>query len=289
MNTRIRPIDVTNKNNKIKDKEELLELLKGYKTILNQPIYDYFRSLIELDINFLNDYISNDERKLLSELELYNETAIYNIYHRTIKLFRQEEFQIGKVTIQDNNGILSIRSTDDHIRLFEFNHINNLFGNTIEKAKTTNIGSISMFKTDITFNLTARDIELLKEKLEKVKRVINPYGSYYHHGVNKGLSYNWEQNHRQEILEYKHFLENIYLSKELDTKQTKEIELTNYVHNALIKEFNLTNTNYDHEQLELENEDYRNVCVKSFDNLVLNKTLTKKTPNLIINDNTKFI
>lgn len=288
MNKLITPINLNNKN-KIKEKEELLELLKKYKTILSQSKYDYFRSVIELDINSLDDYISNSERKVLSELEIYNETARYNIYNRAIKLFKQEEKNIGKVSIEDNNGILSIKTSADCIQLFMFNHINNPFGSVMEEAKTTSIGNISMFKTDLASNLNAKDIELIKEKLEKIRKVINPYGSYYRHGVNKSLSYTWEQNHNQEILEYKHFLKNIYISKPLTDKEKKQLELTGYVHDLLNEEFSLTDKDYDDEQIDLENEDYRNVCVKSFDKLVLNKTLTKRMPNLVISDNTKYI
>ena len=217
----IKVINIDNKKNKIKDKDELKELLKNYKTILSKAVYDYFSSLIELDIPTMKDYISNDERKVLSELEIYNEAARYNIYNRTIRLFKQEETNLGPVIIEDGNGLLSIKDAVSKINLFEFNYIKNMFGETVDETKTRNIGNISIFKTELASNLSENDIALVNKKLAKVEKIINPYGPYTHHGVNKGLSYEWERNHKQDILEYKHFLNTV--------KAIKNITLNTYI------------------------------------------------------------
>ena len=223
MNARIRVTNIINKKNQIKEREELLNLLKNYKTILNKPIYDYMSALIELDVSVIKDYISDDERSILAELEIYNEAARYNIYNRTIKLFKQEEAKIGKVNIEDINGILSIKEANSNTKIFEFNHIKNMFGDTVDDEKIKNIGNIFMFKTELASTLNSQDIVLINQKLAKVESIINPYGSYAHHGVNRGLSYTWEQKHKQEINEYKYFLKTVNIVKNLTPKQKKEI------------------------------------------------------------------
>lgn len=68
----VRKIDLYHdKNNFISTKEELIELLKKYKGILNSSIIEYLNYLIELEFSVIKDYIGEEERLALSELELY--------------------------------------------------------------------------------------------------------------------------------------------------------------------------------------------------------------------------
>ena len=66
----VRKIDLFHdKNNLISTKEELIELLKKYKGILNSSIIEYLNYLIELEFSVIKDYIGEEERLALSELE----------------------------------------------------------------------------------------------------------------------------------------------------------------------------------------------------------------------------
>ena len=80
--------------NKVNTKEELIELLKGYKGVLKDSMVNYLNSLIELEFSVVREYIDNDDRKALSELELYKRIAIYNIYNRALNLFNQQKIKI---------------------------------------------------------------------------------------------------------------------------------------------------------------------------------------------------
>lgn len=282
---RIKLINLEDKNNNIKTQEELKTQLLKYKSILNKPTYDYLSALIGLDISVLGDYISEESKQSLSELNIYSDIARYSIFSRTIKLMRQEEANIGPISISDRNEILTIKS--NNIILFEYNHVNSLFGKTYI-GNSKDIGSISIYKTLLASSLDNETITLVKEKLKQLEERINPYGSYNNSFTNQRLSYTWEKERKQEIVEYKHFLNSIKKEKKLDSIEDKEIEVSTYTYDILNKEFNIKEA-FDAVEVDLENQDHRGTCVKSLDSLVLNKTLTKRTSNLIIVDKIKYI
>jgi len=77
------------KNKKITgvyDKKELIDILNNYKGIFNATTIDYLNSLIELEFSVAKNYINENDRNALSELEIYRKIAIYNIYNRAINL-----------------------------------------------------------------------------------------------------------------------------------------------------------------------------------------------------------
>ena len=86
--------------NKINTREELIELLKGYKGILADSMINYLNSLIDLEFSVIRDYISDNDRVALSELEVYKRIAMYNIYNRSLNIFKQNE---SELEISGNN------------------------------------------------------------------------------------------------------------------------------------------------------------------------------------------
>lgn len=292
MNNRIQLLDLESKTNNIKISDELNDSLKKYKTILNKPIYDYLQALIALDITVFKKSISDETRLTLSELEIYKDIAKYNIYNRTIKLIKKEEANIGPVIVEDKNEFLTIRTAEERIRLFDFNHVENIFGKTVcSDYKSKNIGTITIFKTLSRLDLTDADIDLIEKKFNSIKSTVNPYGPVpcYSYNSSQRLAYDWESKRKQRLKEYKHFLETIEDYKVLSDKQEKEIEVTNYIHNILTKEFELSEDTYDSTKVEVENLDYSRACVKKMDQLELNKTLTKSMPKLLLEDHIRYV
>lgn len=56
---------------KISTKKELRTLLNQYKKVLQKPFFEYLEALIEVEFSVIRDEISDDERLVLSELEIY--------------------------------------------------------------------------------------------------------------------------------------------------------------------------------------------------------------------------
>lgn len=85
----------SNNWNRVNTREELLELLKEYRGILSNPMQEYLNSLIELEFSVIRDYIKDEDRDVLSELEVYKKVAIYNIYNRALNLFKMQDMQLS--------------------------------------------------------------------------------------------------------------------------------------------------------------------------------------------------
>lgn len=272
------------KYTKVKSKEELeLELLK-YKSILSIPIYDYLNQVLNLDITIVRDYIPEDTKKVLSNLTIYNDIGKYNIYNRAIKLFEKEEMNIGFLVMKNSHGELVIKSKEINKPIFKFNY------NEGEKEKNTKIGNISIYQTSPSIELTKQDISSIKEEIEKKKSLICPYGSYLDKSnPNKGWAYSWEMERTLRIDEFNHYLEKIDTKVDFNKKTQFEISLTKYVYSLLKEEYGLCKE-FELEELRIENHSKNKTrIVPPMDNLVLEKKLSIKMPNLVIDKNTKYI
>jgi len=77
----------------VSSREELLDSLNKYRKILSCDIFDYLKSLIELEFSVIRNYIYEEDREVLSELSIYRKVAIYNIYYRIVELFKRDIFK----------------------------------------------------------------------------------------------------------------------------------------------------------------------------------------------------
>lgn len=259
-------IRINKKWNKVSTKKELEESLRKYESILNNSVEDYLKSLIELDCSVINTKVSKEALKLLSELDLYRDIAIYNIYNRTLNLFKDEN---DLIISGNNDGIegLSIYSDsfEDRINIFDFDY---------RKSNKTSIGEIDLYKS-------IEDEKFRKEKLDGIMRVLetlydakNPY--YDAPGSFGGPSSRWYYDNQKRIEEYEKMFDKLD-RKEITEQEKKEIELTEKYHELLLKEFNLKNKKFKEEKTS----DTGSSC--------MNKKLVKEYPGLKINDNISYI
>ena len=91
--------------NKINTREELLELLKKYNRILSGSMIHYLNDLVDLEFSVIKDNINvnEDDKKILSELEIYKRIAMYNIYNRALNMFEEANPEI--MISGNNDGI----------------------------------------------------------------------------------------------------------------------------------------------------------------------------------------
>lgn len=270
--------------NKINTREELVKLLKGYKGILANNMIDYLNSLIELEFSVIKEYIKDDDRKALSELEIYKRIAIYNIYNRVQNLFNQQN---GEFIIYGNNdgyeGLnVSAKLSDRNVKLFDFDYkeIHSSGWNTPRVPsgfKTLNIGDISLFQTLESKELREAELDKVMTTLERLYDERNPYSS--RRGVIGGPGSNWEFDHAMDIEEYeKKFIE-LDSKKELSDEDKREIEITSQIHNLLLEDYGLTNKDFEEE----------NKLAFASSESLLKKTLVKKQPNLTITNHIKYM
>lgn len=270
--------------NKVNTKEELLSLLEKYKLILTDYMIKYLNSLIELEFSVMRDYISEDVRKALSELEIYKRVAIYNIYYRALNIFKKNGIELKISGNNDGNTGLTVYAPlgEKSAELFDFNYQENpiRFNSKIPNGyKTMHIGYISLFRT--IENLDQREAELMRvlsilDRLYEEEKVYhlesNTYGS---------PAPQWTIEHNNKIREYEEKFKQLDSKKELTDEEKREIEITKLFHELLLEDYGLTNKSFEEEN----NRSIFNGSQKS----KLQKTFVRKQPNITIANHIKYI
>lgn len=272
---------------KMNTREELLELLRGYRGILTEPMLNYLNSLIELEFSVIREYISDSDRKALSELEVYKKIAIYNIYNRAQNLFNKQN---GEFIISGNDDgyetlRVSTKLSDRYVELFDFDYkeIHSDRWNTPKIPsgfRTLNIGDIFLFQTIESKELREAELMRVLGILHSLYDERNPYSSRF--GVAGGPGSTWDFEHERKKQEYEEKFKYLDNKKELSEEDKREIEITRKIHDLLLEDFGLTSESF---------EDESNQPLANFgeEKTELKKTLVKKMPNLVIEDNIRYI
>ncbi len=251
------------------NKEQLKEELVKYKGILNKAKIEYLDSLIELEFSFVNNYINDDDLKLLSKLDIYSKIANYNITNRALNLIKSQ-----------NNIDTIIKNNDEELRIYvDINRINFMlfsydfidFNDDLEE----DTGRISLFQTVNSIEQKEKEMNRLERILDKLYNEKNPYLKV--NNVNVDKSSDWSIKHSNDIKLYETILNKIQNKTYLTDTDKKEIEITNTIHDLFLSDYGLTNDSFEPDQ-------YR-----KNDKTELYKTYIKQIPKINIKNNIKYI
>ena len=265
---------------KVNTKEELLQLLKDYKIILNSQVIDYLESLINLDFSVIKENIDDKSKKALSELEIYKRIAIYNIYNRAINIFTQSNMPL--IITGNDEGFeslsISVPIEDRNIKIFDFKYgeQKSLNYKIPDEYKTMKIGSINLYQKIENKELRIQELKRIIDKIERLYGTQNPY--QYHPKKVGGSYVKWKIERQKEIEKYQMMLDKIDSHNELTEIDIKEIEIMNKAHDLLLEDYGLTNDSF---------EDDVSITSKRSNNL--QKTLIKRQPNITITNNIEYI
>ena len=265
---------------KVNTKEELLQLLKDYKIILNSQVIDYLESLINLDFSVIKENIDDKSKKALSELEIYKRIAIYNIYNRAINLFTQSNMPL--IITGNEEGFeslsISVPIEDRNIKIFDFKYgeQKSLNYKIPEEYKTMKIGSINLYQKIENKELRIQELKRIIDKIERLYGTQNPY--QYHPKKVGGSYVKWKIERQKEIEKYQKMLDKIDSHNVLTEIDIKEIEIMNKAHDLLLEDYGLTNDSF---------EDDVSITSKRSNNL--QKTLIKRQSNITITNNIEYI
>lgn len=265
---------------KVNTKEELLQLLKDYKIILNSQVIDYLESLINLDFSVIKENIDDKSKKALSELEIYKRIAIYNIYNRAINIFTQSNMPL--IITGNDEGFeslsISVPIEDRNIKIFDFKYgeQKSLNYKIPDEYKTMKIGSINLYQKIENKELRIQELKRIIDKIERLYGTQNPY--QYHPKKVGGSYVKWKIERQKEIEKYQMMLDKIDSHNELTEIDIKEIEIMNKAHDLLLEDYGLTNNSF---------EDDVSIASKRSNNL--QKTLIKRQPNITITNNIEYI
>lgn len=276
---------------KITTREELTEMLKRYRGILTDSMINYLNSLIELEFSVIREYIGEDDRKSLAELEIYKRIAIYNIYNRALNLFNEKKIKHNFSGNEDGLESLTIftpLSDNDTIKVFNFDykgfHSHEL--STVEKNaeyKAMEIGTISLYQTLENQELREAELERVMTELEKLYDKRNPYPVLRDRRgtpIIGGARPQWAFDHSQKIAEYEKRFAELDSRKELSDDDKRKIEITNQIRNLFLEDYGLTNKSF---------EEKTRPAMSFVPKSKLEKTLVKSQPNLTIINNIKYI
>ena len=265
---------------KVNTKEELLQLLKDYKVILNNQVIDYLESLINLDFSVIRENIDDKSKEALSELEIYKRIAIYNIYNRAINLFTQSNMPL--IITGNDEGFeslsVSVPIEDRNIKIFDFKYgeQKSLNYKIPDEYKTMKIGSINLYQKIENKELRIQELKRIVDKIERLYGTQNPY--QYHPKKVGGSYVKWKIERQKEIEKYQMMLDKIDSHNELTEIDIKEIEIMNKAHDLLLEDYGLTNNIF---------EDDVSIASKRSNNL--QKTLVIRQPNITITNNIEYI
>lgn len=271
--------------NKINTREELIELLKGYKGILADSMINYLNSLIDLEFSVIRDYISDNDRVALSELEVYKRIAMYNIYNRALNIFKQNE---SELEISGNNdGIEGLKVSASlgekrSCKLFDFDYHEgrpmSLSSKIPSDYKTMKIGNISLFQTIDSKEQREAELMRVMSILDRLYDEKNPYHSRPH--TYGGPAPQWAYEHAQKIKAYEEKFNQLDAKEELTDEDKKEIEITKKFHELLLEDYGLTNKDFEN------NQQFSGFGKEKTE---LQKTLVRRMPNINIENNIKYI
>lgn len=265
---------------KVNTKEELLQLLKDYKVILNNQVIDYLESLINLDFSVIRENIDDKSKEALSELEIYKRIAIYNIYNRAINIFTQSNMPL--IITGNDEGFeslsISVPIEDRNIKIFDFKYgeQKSLNYKIPDEYKTMKIGSINLYQKIENKELRIQELKRIINKIEMLYGTQNPY--QYHPKKVGGSYVKWKIERQKEIEKYQKMLDKIDSHNELTEMDIKEIEIINKAHDLLLEDYGLTDDSF---------EDDVSIASKRSNNL--QKTLIKRQPNITITNNIEYI
>lgn len=259
-----------NDKNNIKTKEELIDELKKYKSVLSDSMYIYFKQLIDLDFSIVKNYISKDDRKILSNLNIYEDVMIYNIYNKVLNVFKDSKYDLKIRGYESGNDGLSVYANIDDKDKIIFDFIKKTYAFNKLSEPSINIYKIS----EVSEELRNKELERLKSKLDYLYNEKNPY--HNEPNVYGGPSDYWNFEHNKMVKKYEELLKKLD-ERKLTDEDKKEIEITNYFHKKLFDDYGLNYNNFE------ETKDYLK------DNSFLEKTLVKNMPKMKIVDHEKYI
>ena len=265
---------------KVNTKEELLQLLKDYKVILNNQVIDYLESLINLDFSVIRENIDDKSKEALSELEIYKRIAIYNIYNRAINIFTQSNIPL--IITGNEEGFeslsISVPIEDRNIKIFDFKYgeQKSLNYKIPEEYKTMKIGSINLYQKIENKELRIQELKRIIDKIERLYGTQNPY--QYHPKKVGGSYVKWKIERQKEIEKYQKMLDKIDSHNVLTEIDIKEIEIMNKAHDLLLEDYGLTNDSFEDD-----------VSITSKCSKKKKKTLIKRQSNITITNNIEYI
>ena len=203
---------------KVLPKKYLNSELNQYKSLLSESSYSYLKELLNLEKSATiseTEHFDPDNYHI-SELDIYRDIAIYNLYKRALKIFKStgDELEI----IGNSNGYqglaVSTKIGDKVVDIYNFNYSNEL--------------NVDIFKTVMDDKNRKKVLESILSMIEELKQSKPDYGFTWN---------SWNSLKEERIKQLKELYTKVDRSEFTDDEY-KEAEITQKYHKLLLEEYN---------------------------------------------------
>lgn len=209
---------------KITDKQKSLkEKVTSTETVIRPSIREYLNSLIELEFSVIRDYISKEEREVLSDLKVYKEIAIYNIFARAEKLLQENDIP---VKIEFETLILDSDIYSSLLYLVKKN----------ANLETPKIGSIRLSQMTRDTNLQERQRNFLKSYLESLETPSSRV---------RRIPLFRKKEQKEEIAYCNRLLTELETPEMLTEQTERLIEMSTKANEIILKDYGITSFDYE--------------------------------------------
>lgn len=263
-------------SDKMRTKDELVNELKLYQGILSDSVFQYLNSLIEANVSVIrkNENITNVQRRILSEIDIYRNIAIYNIRERAKSIFlTQNERGDGRYYNTYISG--------EEVLLFWHHDQKNDFENIPDGYKTMQIGKIQLYKTIWSEEKRILEIDRIREKLAKL----------YAENENSDMeSYRKRYVIPGSIKKYKSILAELENRHKPNAEQEKVIEITSRIHDLFMNDYGLSSNDFEETQKEMQHRLTGDKFMQEYKQASeMEKVLVKRIPNLTIESHITYL
>jgi hypothetical protein len=237
--------------NKVKTEDELHKELWQYKDILSSPMLEYLDDLISSHYSAINDYISDDKKKLLGSFPIYRDIVKYNIYTRALEIFKESN---RRLDIADNScgweGIKVMSGKTGYARdLFEYNYAEDK-----ESTIPSICGVINIYQYK-------HDEERKQQEIERLKEIISNHE--YRDGM---VTFDGSASIYDPQYDYMKSIKNkrdlsVLLNSELTKRDKRIIEISKEFNDLLLEDYELNENDFGKNNFEESKvlEKYRKV------------------------------
>ena len=167
-------------------KGELILRLQTHKGIFSESVYKYLYALINNDFSVVRNYISDEERRVLSNLDIFHQISMYNINKRALNIFKKfDSPQVSELDITTYSSKEVPRVTAEigssEVTLFGTNNscikLDNpyKFWTFSEERTVTSPIVIPLYKSIIDPQKKYAECERIKKELEHWETAKNPF------------------------------------------------------------------------------------------------------------------
>lgn len=262
-------------------RKELVNELNMYRGVLSDSVIQYLNSLIALKVSVVrkNENVTDVQRKILSEIDIYKNIAIYNIMARASAIFaRQKESGNFVGGVESDSVFYGIKLSGD----YKFGPTTNLFWFELSEVqkeipdgyKTMQMGKIRLYKT--IWSEEKRNLEI-----DRIKKELTDLQSEYENSDNE--SYRKRYVIPDSIRKYESILAELENRHKLNETQAKAIEITSRIHDTFMNDYGLNSNDFEETQKERKCRLTGDMFMQEYkQESEMEKVFVKKYPNLTI-------